>query len=107
MRVMIAFGGKREKGARNEKNELKPLAGAVVVADRDKCEDRRERNVRKTAAMKKETAITARGSRMVGIWSRTSCTRLISCLAGMQEGWLASAVTECRVSSKVLWGWRC
>jgi len=29
----------------------------VVVADRDKCEDRRERNVRKRQAMKKETAI--------------------------------------------------
>jgi hypothetical protein len=71
---MIAFGGKREKGARNEKKESKPLLslededGAV----RDECEDRRETNVRNAAATKNETAMKARGSRMMGIWSRKS-----------------------------------
>lgn len=100
MRVMIAFGGKRDKG------ELKFLGGEgeVVAVFRDECEDRRERQVRNTAAMKNETAITARGSLMVGIESRTGGRSLISSPAPAHKGWLTSDITDCRASSKVLEG---
>lgn len=78
---MIAFGGKRENGARKVKNESRPLFGVepeFVAVLRDECDDRREKNVRNTAAIKNETAITARGSRMVDMASRSRCRKLIS-----------------------------
>jgi hypothetical protein len=97
VRVMIALGGKREKGAVKEKSELKPLffAEGEVVTVRDECEDRRERNVRNTAAMKNETAITTRGSRMMSMNSRT-CRRRISSPAAACRRRLTSDITECK-----------
>lgn len=67
MSVMIAFGGKREKGARKEKNACMPVFGAdvVFVIVRGWCEDRRERNVKKTVVTKKATAMTTLGGRIV------------------------------------------
>ena len=68
VRVMMAFGGKREKGARNEKNDRMPAfgaAGAEVVIVRGGCEDRKERNVKKTVVTKKATAMMILGGRMM------------------------------------------
>lgn len=67
MSVMIAFGGKREKGARNEKKDCMPVfdAGVVVVVVRRGCEDRKERKVKKTVVTKKATAMRILGGRMM------------------------------------------
>ena len=65
---MIAFGGKREKGARKEKNASIPVfeaAGAVVVTVRGVCGDPREMNVRKTVVKKKATTMMTLGGRML------------------------------------------
>ena len=67
MSVMIAFGGKREKGAWNEKKDFMPVfdAGVVVVAVWRGCEDRKEREVKKTVVTKKATAMRILGGRMM------------------------------------------
>lgn len=66
----MAFGGKRENGAR--KIELKPELGAAGEVDvvRGEWEGNKEKNVKKTTATKKEKARSVRGSRMVGIEDR-------------------------------------
>lgn len=63
----MAFGGKREKGARKEKNDCRRVlcAGDATVAFFGGWEDRRERNVRNRTVMKKATIMTARGDRMM------------------------------------------
>lgn len=65
--VMIAFGGKRENGARKEKNACMPVFGAGVAVDIVcfEWEDRKERNVRKTAVTRKATAMRTLGGRMM------------------------------------------
>lgn len=67
MRVIIAFGGKREKGARKVKKASMPVfgAGVVVVIVCGGWEDRKERNVKKTVVTKKATAMTTLGGRMM------------------------------------------
>ena len=67
MRVIIALGGKREKGARKEKKASMPVfgAGVVVVIVCGGWEDRKERNVKKTVVTKKATAMTTLGGRMM------------------------------------------
>jgi hypothetical protein len=65
--VMIAFGGKRLKGAWKEKYAFMPVFGAAVVFVMvcGRCEDRRERYVRQNVVKKKATAMTTLGGRMV------------------------------------------
>lgn len=86
--VMMAFGGKREKGARKAKNDLIPVFGVddELVVVRDWWEDGRERKVKNTAATKKKTTITARGSRMMCMMSRNCCARSISSPAAASTG---------------------
>lgn len=85
MRVMIAFGGKREKGTRKEKKDIKPAFGAgdVVVIECGGWEDRRERNVKRTVVAKKATTMTTLGGRMMrrrfGICRRRGMNQLCSC----------------------------
>jgi hypothetical protein len=52
---MMAFGGKREKGARKAKNDLIPVFGVddELVVVRDWWEDGRERKVKNTADVSK------------------------------------------------------
>jgi hypothetical protein len=66
--AIIAFGGKREKGARKEKRAWMPVfgaAGEVVAVEWEECEDRRERKVKNTEVTKKATMITILGGRML------------------------------------------
>ena len=69
----MALGGKREKGARNEKNDRMPVLGTDEVAILcDGCADLRERKVNKTEVRKNATAMIIRGNRMMmmlRLWS--------------------------------------
>jgi hypothetical protein len=68
VKVITAFGGKREKGARKAKNAWIPVfgvTGAVVVIVCGGCEDRKERNVKNTVVRKKATAMMILGGRML------------------------------------------
>jgi hypothetical protein len=66
VREMTAFGGKREKGVWKEKKPCMPVCGgSVVVLVCCWCEDRIERNVRKTVVTKKTTAMRILGGRIL------------------------------------------
>lgn len=86
MRVMIAFGGKSEKGARKEKSADMPVLGEVV----DELSiiggvfsDRRETMVRKRAVTVKTAAMMILGGRMmllaVGGIAAPGTNQLLSC----------------------------
>lgn len=75
---MIAFGGNRENGARNDANIFLGATEDEVRIVRGGWEDRRERKVRNTAVTKKETAITTLGGRMVCISPATVAGDLLA-----------------------------
>jgi microcompartment protein CcmK/EutM len=67
VKVMIALGGKREKGALKKKACM-PVFGAgveEVVIVCGGCEERNERNVKKTVVTKKAAAMITLGGRMM------------------------------------------
>jgi hypothetical protein len=68
VRVMIAFGGKRENGALKEKNAWMPLFCGFVEAAVIVCggwEDLRDRYVKKTVVTKNTPAMMTLGGRMM------------------------------------------
>jgi len=67
VKVMIALGGNREKGAGNEKKENIPdLAGDAAAIVCGGWEARRDTKVRNTLVTMKVPAIITRGGRMIG-----------------------------------------
>lgn len=68
VKVMIAFGGKSEKGVLTDRNENRFALGTgsdVAIVCSWEWEDRRDIKVRKTVVTRKAQTMISRGGRMV------------------------------------------